>query len=200
VAPQDIASLVTLLRSDLPERYPALGADYRTGGLLSPDLWADYSTNQSVAPEPQYAFASKRAGAFASKRPVIVPWSAATWLPEVDPALPMSDRLDTNDDSVWAPGEPGEATPRNDRLLLSKVALGAMDEAQFRIAVVRTVRQAARFKARALLFGPRGALSDMGRWTASELKKLNREGYDIKISRTMFDSGLHEVRIYDFVR
>ena len=198
VAPQDITSLITLLRSDLPERYTALGAQYRTGALLSPDLWADYSTNQSVAPESEYLFASGRAKGFANKRPTIVPWSAATWLPEVDPGLPVADILDTKDYTVWAADETSP-TPPDARLLLSSVVLGAMDEAQFRIAVVQAVRKAARFKARALLFGPPGAPSDMARWTASELKRLNREGYDIKIGRTTLNSGIQEVRIYDFL-
>lgn len=72
-----------------------------------------------------------------------------------------------------------------------------MDEATFRIAVVRAIRKAGKFEAQVALSGPSGTLSNMAQWTAFEVKQLNREGYKIKISRTMLDSPAQEVRVYN---
>lgn len=192
VAAQDVTSLISLLRSDVPERYPALGPKYRTGALLSPDLWGDYSTIQATAPASQYDFASKRAVAFSKGKPKIVPWSAATWLPEVNLVLPKAAALDMTDNTVWTDEKTVPGTPSS-----STLPLGGMDEATFRIAVVRAIRKAGKFEAQVALSGPSGTLSNMAQWTAFEVKQLNREGYKIKISRTMLDSPAQEVRVYN---
>jgi hypothetical protein len=198
VANQDVDSLRELLKSDVPAKYAYLDSKFRQKALLSPDLWANYSMDPTVAPEEQFTFASNRATGFQNKTVKIVPWNAVSWLPEVEPKLPKSDALDTSDDSVW---QPGEANPPYDRLLLSRLEYKLpMGEALFRVNVVSAARRAGKFKARVILFGPPGSRSDVARWTASEMKKLNREGYELKISRVMFEAGNIEVRFYDFLR
>lgn len=215
VSPVDVQSLVTLLKSDTPSKYPNLHARFVRGALLSPDLWSRYTVTDiapdyeverrkfdgtlvsSTQPEDRFEKTSAKATAFGRRVPVVVPWNSTSWLPEVDPVLPKPDVVDETDITVWAPGE---ANPPYDRLLLGKVERGVLTEAQFRSAFVKAARQTGKFKARVLLFGPREGKADMTKWTASEIKALNRDGYDFKISRTRFDLGTEEVRFYDFLR
>jgi hypothetical protein len=212
----DVESLVTLLKSDVPSHYPNLNAHYVRGALLSPDLWSAYTVMDvapdyeverrrhdgtllapSTKPEDRFEKTSVKAAEFGRRMPVVVPWNSTSWLPEVEPVKPKPDVIDETDTSVWAPGE---ANPPYDRLLLGKVEMGSLSEAEFRLAFARAARQTGKFKARVLLFGPREGKVDMTKWTASEIKALNRDGYDFKISRTRFDLGKEEVRFYDFLR
>lgn len=207
----DVESLITLLKSDVRSHYPNLNAPRRVGlALLSPDLWSaytvtdvapDYEVERSdgtvTRPEDRFAKTSFKAAEFGRRRPVVVPWNSASWLPDVEPVKPKADVVDDSDITVWAPGE---ANPPYDRLLLGKVEMGALPEADFRRAFVKAARQTGKFKARVFLFGPREGMVNMTKWAASEVKALNREGYDFKIRRSRFDHGTEEVRFYDFLR
>lgn len=217
VSPQDVDSLIALLKSDVPSHYPHLNAARFVGrALLSPDLWSAYTADINVAPdyeverrtfdgtvvsrtkpEDRFEKTSAKAADFGRRRPVVVPWNSTSWLPEVEPVQPKADVVDESDITVWAPGE---ANPPYDRLLLGKVAMGTLTEADFRRAFVKAARQTGKFKARVFLFGPREGMVNMTKWTASEVKALNRDGYDFKIRRTRFDHGTEEVRFYDFLR
>ncbi|GAB2923623.1 hypothetical protein GCM10027093_73680 [Paraburkholderia jirisanensis] len=182
VSSQDIESLCTLLRSDLPARYPSLNAVFNKSkssnkALLSPDLWANYSTDPNVSPEDTFATASAKATKFAGATAVVVPWNATSWLPEPDPVLPLDAPLRMDDALVWqSPGDlPPNAHHRTD------LELSGLAGAALRVRIVATARESGKRTGLAQLSGPQGELEGLARTIASELGKLNRDGYDFKI-------------------
>jgi len=195
---QDHTSLCQLLRGDAKSRYPQL-AKVVGGALLSPDLWADYSTTLEQAPDFKVTDTSKTPFTAVQTahqritRALLIPWSTVSYLPEVAPQPVKPDAIDPN---VWAPGE---ANPPFDRLLLGKVEYKGEVEQIFRETVFRTARSLGKLKARVIFFGPRGEMTELANWTASEMTRLNRDGYSFRLSKTFFDHGEKQVRFYDFL-
>ena len=104
-------------------------------------------------------------------------------------------------ESVWAPGE---ANPPYDRLLQGTLVYRGQSEEQFKreleVVAVGAVRKSKVKNLRVLIFGPRGELNEITKWTESTIVALNRSGYDFRISRVFFDHGTKQVRFYDHLR
>jgi hypothetical protein len=100
--------------------------------------------------------------------------------------------------SVWGTGE---ANPPYDRLLKAKVRFWGQNEQEFRreleTTAIETARRSGIKNLRVLIFGPRGELEEIVRWTEETMIALNRTGYEYKISRILFDHGTKEVRFYE---
>jgi hypothetical protein len=158
-------------------------------------------------PSTSGIYAQNLLNKFSTSRPILVPWVASSWLPEVEPVMPkMADPvLDTSDNAVWAPGE---ANIPYERLLMKTMLAKDLKEFEFRAALTRTLNElkvlpafTAHKKARVLIFGPADATrTTLARWTGAELKKVVRKDFELKISRTMFEHGALQLRFYDYLR
>jgi hypothetical protein len=198
VSSQDIESLCTLLRSDLPTRYPSLNAVLNKSkssnkALLSPDLWANYSADPNVAPEDNFTTAAARAKKFSGAKAVVVPWNATSWLPEPDPVLPLDAPLRMDDAFVWQ--SPGDLPPNARRL--TDLDMSGLADAALRVRIVAAARGSGKRTGLAQLSGPQGSLEGLARTIASELGKLNRDGYDFKILATFGAHPSPQLSFYD---
>jgi hypothetical protein len=105
------------------------------------------------------------------------------------------------EESVWAPGE---ANPPYDRLLKAKCTFRGQTEQQFKreleVLAAGAVRKSKQNNLRVLIFGPRGELDEITKWTEATVIALNRSGYQFRISRVFFDHGTKQVRFYDHLR
>jgi hypothetical protein len=158
-------------------------------------------------PSTSGIYAQNLLNKFAGGTPILVPWVASSWLPEVDPVMPKMAEpvLDTSDNAVWAPGE---ANVPYERLLMKTMLAKDLKEFEFRGALTRALNElktlpafTAHKQARVLIFGPADATrTTLARWTGSELKKVVRKDFELKISRTMFEHGALQLRFYDYLR
>jgi Effector protein len=106
------------------------------------------------------------------------------------------------DESIWAPGE---ANPPYDRLLQGTLTYRSQSEEQFTRELegvaVGAARKSTRKSLRVLIFGPRDdSMTEVIKWTETTIGTLNRLGYEFRISRTFFDAGTIQVRLYDHLR
>lgn len=173
----------------------------------APGKWPKANGVPFNTPSTSGVYAQPLLNKFSSRTPILVPWVASSWLPEVAPVMPKmaEPTLDTSDNAVWASGE---ANIPYERLLMKTLTAANLKEFEFRAALTRTLNElksvpafATHKQARVLIFGPADAArTELARWTGSELRKVVRKDFDLKISRTMFEHGTLQLRFYDYLR
>ena len=107
-------------------------------------------------------------------------------------------KMHDGDDPVWIPGE---ANPPYDRLLQGTLVYRGQNEQQFKrdleLIATGAARRSAHKNLRVFIFGPKGDLEQILKWTESAIVNLNRSGYEFRISRGSFEHGMKQVRFYD---